>query len=84
MVSAASAAIHGRNIGSFITPVSTTSANSPSNAVFIRGDGHEAGVTPRQLFLTDAGLRERPDKVPAGAVERGERKRTADDVSKSD
>ena len=40
----------------------------------------------RKLLLSKAmgALRKRRDKIPAGKVERGERKRTVDEVSKSD
>ena len=38
----------------------------------------------RKLLRTKAAVRKRRDKIPAGKVERGERKRTVDEVSKAD
>jgi hypothetical protein len=43
----------------------------PPQAAVVKSDGGER-------------LRKRRDKIPAGTVERGERKRTVDEVSKAD
>jgi hypothetical protein len=72
-----------------VSPVQTAVRNCTRDEGGPFGFGDQvADPKPPQAAVvkSDAGerLRKRRDKIPAGTVERGERKRTVDEVSKSD
>ena len=78
----------GSGLVSRVAPVQTAMRNCTRDEGRSFEVGNQVLISSHRKLLSSkamvVALRKRRDMIPSGKVERGERKQTADDVSKSD